>query len=240
VIYLITMVGETNRLPFDLPEGEGELVGGFHTEYSSLKFALFYLGEYINMTTVAGLATTLFLGGWRAPWPISVWPDANTGWYPLIWFLVKVLILLFCFVWLRGTLPRIRYDQLMRFGWKVLIPVSLVWILVIATIRVWRTHGGSPAVYTVAGLLVVALLTLLFMGDAAAQRRAQAAEEATAQAGRPLSRGEPGTGDGGPGFPVPPMDLPHYHGIGVDMSAAEVTPEESGESRATTKEVTGA
>jgi len=134
VIYLITMVGETNRLPFDLPEGEGELVGGYHTEYSSLKFALFYLGEYINMVTVSALATTLFLGGWRAPWPISVWPDANTGWYPLIWFLAKVLILLFCFVWLRGTLPRIRYDQLMRFGWKVLIPVALVWILVIATI----------------------------------------------------------------------------------------------------------
>ena len=240
VIYLITMVGETNRLPFDLPEGEGELVAGYHTEYSSLKFALFYLGEYINMTTVAGLATTLFLGGWRAPWPISVWPDANTGWYPLIWFLVKVLILLFCFVWLRGTLPRIRYDQLMRFGWKVLIPVALVWILVIATIRVWRTHGGSPAVYTVAGLLVVALLTVLFMGDAAAQRRAQAAEEAAAQAGQPPRTGEPGTGDGGPGFPVPPMDLPHYHGIGVDMSPSEVTPEESGESRATTKEVTGA
>ena len=239
VIYLITMVGETNRLPFDLPEGEGELVGGFHTEYSSLKFALFYLGEYINMTTVSALATTLFLGGWRAPWPISVWPDANTGWYPLIWFLAKVLILLFCFVWLRGTLPRIRYDQLMRFGWKVLIPVALVWILVIATIRVWRTHGGSPAVYTVAGLLVVALLTLLFLGDAAAQRRAQAAEEA-AQAGPPPRTGEPGADDGGPGFPVPPMDLPHYHGIGVDVSPAEVTPEESGESRATTKEVTGA
>ena len=240
VIYLITMVGETNRLPFDLPEGEGELVGGFHTEYSSLKFALFYLGEYINMVTVAGLATTLFLGGWRAPWPISVWPDANTGWYPLIWFLAKVLILLFCFVWLRGTLPRIRYDQLMRFGWKVLIPVSLVWILVIATIRVWRTHGGSPAVYTVAGLLIVALLTLLFLGDAAAQRRTQAAEEAAAQAGLPARAGEPGADDDGPGFPVPPMDLPHYHGIGVDVSPAEVTPEESGESRATTKEVTGA
>jgi NADH-quinone oxidoreductase subunit H len=240
VIYLITMVGETNRLPFDLPEGEGELVGGYHTEYSSLKFALFYLGEYINMTTVSALATTLFLGGWRAPWPISAWPDANTGWYPLIWFLVKVLILLFCFVWLRGTLPRIRYDQLMRFGWKVLIPVALVWILVIATIRVWRTHGGSPAVYTVAGLLVVALLTLLFMGDAAAQRRAQATEEAAAQAAQPPRTGEPGADDGGPGFPVPPMDLPHYHGIGVDMSPSEVTPEESGESRATTKEVTGA
>jgi NADH-quinone oxidoreductase subunit H len=239
VIYLITMVGETNRLPFDLPEGEGELVGGYHTEYSSLKFALFYLGEYINMVTVSALATTLFLGGWRAPWPISVWPDANTGWYPLIWFLAKVLILLFCFVWLRGTLPRIRYDQLMRFGWKVLIPVALVWILVIATIRVWRTHGGSPAVYTVAGLLVVALLTLLFLGDAAAQRRAQAAEEA-AQAAPPPRTGEPGADDGGPGFPVQPMDLPHYHGIGVDVSPAEVTPEESRESRATTKEVTGA
>src|SRR6202044_35296 len=153
VIYLITMVGETNRLPFDLPEGEGELVGGYHTEYSSLKFALFYLAAYINMTTVSALATTLFLGGWRAPWPISVWPDANTGWYPLIWFVIKGLILLFCFVWLRGTLPRIRYDQLMRFGWKVLIPIALVWILVLATIRVWRTHGGSPAVYTVAGVL---------------------------------------------------------------------------------------
>ena len=240
LIYLVTMVGETNRLPFDLPEGEGELVAGYHTEYSSMKFAMFYLAEYVNMITVSALATTLFLGGWRAPWPISVWPDANTGWYPLIWFLVKVLILLFCFVWLRGTLPRIRYDQLMRFGWKVLIPVALVWILVIATIRVWRTHGGSPAVYTVAGLLVVALLTVLFMGDAAAQRRAQAAEEAAAQAGQPPRTGEPGTGDGGPGFPVPPMDLPHYHGIGVDMSPSEVTPQESGESRATTKEVTGA
>jgi NADH-quinone oxidoreductase subunit H len=151
---------------------------------------------------------------------------------------------LFFFVWLRGTLPRIRYDQLMRFGWKVLIPASLVWILVIATIRVWRTHGGSPAVYTVAGLLVVALLTLLFMGDAAAQRRAQAAEEAAAQTGLPVRAGrtaaEAGPADGGPGFPVPPMDLPHYHGIGVDVSPSEVTPEESGESRATTKEVTGA
>jgi len=164
-----------------------------------------------------------------------VWPDANTGWYPLLWFLIKVLLVLFFFVWLRGTLPRIRYDQLMRFGWKVLIPISLVWILVIATIRVWRTHGGSPAVYTVAGLLVVALLTVLFMGDAAAQRRTQAAEEAAAGGALPVrgagTAGEPGPADGGPGFPVPPMDLPHYHGIGVDVSPSEVTPEESGESR---------
>jgi NADH-quinone oxidoreductase subunit H len=162
----------------------------------------------------------------------------------MLWFVAKVVILLFCFIWLRGTLPRIRYDQLMRFGWKVLIPVSLVWILVIATIRVWRTHGGSPAVYTVAGLLVVALLTLLFLGDAAAQRRAQAAEEAAAQAGVPLgaegSAGGPGPADGSPAFPIPPMDLPHYHGVGVDVSPSQITPEESGEPRATTKEVTGA
>ena len=170
-IYLITMVGETNRLPFDLPEGEGELVGGFHTEYSSLKFALFYLAEYINMTTVAALATTLFLGGWRAVWPITIWSGANTGWWPLLWFLAKVLILLFCFVWLRGTLPRIRYDQLMSFGWKVLIPVSLTWILMIATIRVWRQHGGSTPVYIVGGALLGALLLLAWAGDVAAERR---------------------------------------------------------------------
>jgi NADH-quinone oxidoreductase subunit H len=241
VIYLITMVGETNRLPFDLPEGEGELVGGFHTEYSSLKFALFYLAEYINMTTVAGLATTLFLGGWHAPWPISVWSGANSGWYPIIWFLAKVGILLFCFIWLRGTLPRIRYDQLMRFGWKVLIPASLVWILVIATIRVWRTHGGSPAVYTVAGLLLVTLLALLFMADSALQRRqaeAAGATEATevteAAAGRERA---PAVPDDAPAFPVPPMDLPHYHGVGVTVSTEHEAP---GAANGTTKEVTGA
>ena len=95
VIYLITMVGETNRLPFDLPEGEGELVAGYHTEYSSLKFALFYLAEYVSMITVSALATTLFLGGWHAVWPISAWSGANSGWWPVLWFLTKVGILLF-------------------------------------------------------------------------------------------------------------------------------------------------
>src|SRR5690348_2302128 len=188
LIYLITMVGETNRLPFDLPEGEGELVGGFHTEYSSLKFALFYLAEYINVATVAALATTLFLGGWRAPWPITVWPDANTGWWPLLWFLAKVLILMFCFVWLRGTLPRIRYDQLMTFGWKVLVPASLAWILMIATIRVWRQHGGSAPVYIVGGAILGALLLLAWMGDVAAEkRRAAAAPSAAPASGAPAS-----------------------------------------------------
>jgi NADH-quinone oxidoreductase subunit H len=262
VIYLITMVGETNRLPFDLPEGEGELVGGYHTEYSSLKFALFYLAEYINMTTVAALATTLFLGGWRAPWPLSVWPDANTGWWPLLWFVGKVLILLFCFVWLRGTLPRIRYDQLMAFGWKVLIPVSLAWIMMIATIRVWRQqHHHSVAVYIVGGAIVAALILLAWAGDVAAERRRAAAAEVPAAAAAggapPGGAAEPGavvpagTGSAGaPRFPVPPLDLPHYHGVGVAaspagssptaMSAGAAASDPSAVATATVEEVTGA
>src|ERR671920_2066766 len=137
VIYAISAVGETNRAPFDLPEAESELVGGFHTEYSSLKFALFFLAEYINMITVSALATTLFFGGWRAPWPISSINDGmfNEGWWPVLWFLVKLWLFLFFFVWVRGSLPRVRYDQFMRFGWKFLIPASLLWIVAVATIR---------------------------------------------------------------------------------------------------------
>ena len=134
VIYVIAMVGETNRAPFDLPEAEGELVGGFHTEYSSLKFALFFLAEYINMATVSALATTLFLGGWHAPWPIiQLWEGADSGYWPLLWFFGKMLLFIFMFIWLRGSLPRLRYDQFMAFGWKRLIPISLVWIIAVAT-----------------------------------------------------------------------------------------------------------
>jgi NADH-quinone oxidoreductase subunit H len=140
VIYAIAVVGETNRAPFDLPEAESELVGGFHTEYSSLKFALFFLAEYINMVTVSALAATLFLGGWRAPWPLSIWDGANSGWWPMLWFFGKVVLALFVFIWLRGTLPRLRYDQFMSFGWKVLIPASLVWIVAVAFIRKMRSE----------------------------------------------------------------------------------------------------
>jgi NADH-quinone oxidoreductase subunit H len=141
LVYATSMVGETNRAPFDLPEAEGELVGGFHTEYSSLKFAMFMLAEYVNMTTVSALATTMFLGGWHAPWPINMWDGSNTGWWPLLWFTGKVWAFLFVYFWLRATLPRLRYDQFMSLGWKILIPVSLVWIAIVATTHSLRTHG---------------------------------------------------------------------------------------------------
>jgi NADH-quinone oxidoreductase subunit H len=202
IIYVVTMVGETNRVPFDLPEGEGELVAGYHTEYSSMKFAMFYLAEYINMTTVSALATTLFLGGWRAPWPLSLWAGANSGWWPMLWFVVKVLLLLFGYVWLRGTLPRVRYDQLMALGWKVLIPLSIVWIMLIAALKSWRndTHNVIPIVVGV--LILVILVVLVGMWDSAAQRQAARYEEPAGPAGAEI-----------PAFPVPPMDLPHYHGV---------------------------
>jgi NADH-quinone oxidoreductase subunit H len=209
VIYVITMVGETNRLPFDLPEGEGELVGGFHTEYSSLKFALFYLAEYVNMITVSALATTLFLGGWHAIWPISIWSGANSGWWPVLWFLAKLVAFLFLFIWLRGSLPRIRYDQLMQLGWKILIPAALAWTLLIATLRVWRRQGGSTGIYLVGGAIVLVLLALAFAWDFATQRaaeRREAEEEESAE----QDRGS---------FPVPAMDLPHYHGLPAGLSA---------------------
>ncbi len=164
LVYVTSMVGETNRAPFDLPEAEGELVGGFHTEYSSLKFAMFMLAEYVNMTTVSALATTMFLGGWHAPWPINMWEGANSGWWPLLWFTGKVWAFLFCYFWLRASLPRLRYDQFMALGWKVLIPVSLVWIAIVASSRSLRAAGetawanGLIAVGTVFALLVATVL----------------------------------------------------------------------------------
>ena len=142
VIYAISMVGETNRAPFDLAEAEGELVGGFHTEYSSLKFALFFLAEYVNIVAVSALATTLFLGGYRALPGLGFTESWLGGWFTVIWFLAKVVFFFFIFVWLRGTLPRLRYDQFMKFGWKVLIPFSLLWILIVSTLRVLSQQGA--------------------------------------------------------------------------------------------------
>ncbi|HEY1624746.1 MAG TPA: NADH-quinone oxidoreductase subunit NuoH [Streptosporangiaceae bacterium] len=222
LIYLVTMVGETNRLPFDLPEGEGELVAGYHTEYSSMKFAMFYLAEYINMTTVSALATTLFLGGWRAPIPLSLWSGANSGWWPMLWFVIKVMLLLFGFVWLRGTLPRVRYDQLMALGWKILIPVSVVWILAVATIKTWQLDRNNKVSYVIAGLVLVLIVIMVVLYDGNAQRRTAFHEEGRARA----------AGGESPSFPVPPIDLPHYHGLTDQHGDLETT--------STTKEVTGA
>ncbi|MEY9962171.1 NADH-quinone oxidoreductase subunit H [Streptacidiphilus sp. MAP12-16] len=196
VVYIISMVGETNRAPFDLPEAEGELVGGFNTEYSSLKFAMFMLAEYINMVTVSAVASTLFLGGWRAPWPVSAfWAGANHGWWPMLWIILKIQLLLFFFIWLRGTLPRLRYDQFMKLGWKVLIPVSLVWLVMVATFRALRDQGyslGRDAI--IAGGVVVAVLLLSLVWDALRKKEQpvqdQAPEEFDPMAG---------------GFPVPPL-----------------------------------
>jgi NADH-quinone oxidoreductase subunit H len=215
LVYVITMMGESNRIPFDLPEGEGELVGGFHTEYSSLKFAMFFLAEYLNLATLSALATTLFLGGWRAPAPIStVWEGANHGWWPVLWFLIKVWLFIFFFVWLRGSLPRVRYDQLMRLGWKVLMPVSLGWIMLVATVRELRNQEFEVfqifvfSAIAVAVLMLATILWEVLRGEGGKEKE----EEAPAAQG-PAGGDAAGAARGFPGgFPVPPMDAPHYHG----------------------------
>ncbi|MCE3030988.1 NADH-quinone oxidoreductase subunit NuoH [Streptomyces sp. CMSTAAHL-2] len=198
LLYIVTMVGETNRAPFDMPESEGDLVGGFNTEYSSIKFAMFMLAEYVNMVTVSAVSTTLFLGGWRAPWPISTfWAGANHGWWPMLWFVIKVQLLLFFFIWLRGTLPRVRYDQLMKLGWKVLIPVSVTWLMLVASVRALRNeHYGFADIALYVGGGVLALLLISFVVDIF-REKAQAVEQAAAdQAGFDPMAG---------GFPVPPL-----------------------------------
>jgi NADH-quinone oxidoreductase subunit H len=175
VIYAISMVGETNRAPFDLAEAEGELVGGFHTEYSSLKFALFFLAEYVNIVAVSSLATTLFLGGYHALPGLGFTETWLGGWFTMVWYFLKVLFFFFIFVWLRGTLPRMRYDQFMQFGWKVLIPVSLFWIMVVSTLRIMsQRNTGRPVImgFTVGVVLIVLAVTSLF--DSAKRRRREA------------------------------------------------------------------
>ncbi len=199
LVYVISMVGETNRAPFDLPEAEGELVGGFHTEYSSLKFAMFMLAEYVNMTTVSALATTLFLGGWQAPWPLSLIAGANTGWWPLLWLVGKVWGFLFLFMWLRATLPRLRYDQFMALGWKVLIPISLAWIMIVSIVRTLRLQGYEswPVVLAFAAVIAVVAIAGALWNT---MRRRTARPAAAAIAEPP-----PGA------FPVPPIPAKEVH-----------------------------
>ncbi len=201
LIYITAMTGETNRAPFDLPEAEGELVGGFHTEYSSLKFALFFLAEYINMVTVSALATTLFLGGWMAPWPLSLWDGANQGWWPMLWWLLKVQIFIFVFIWLRGTLPRLRYDQFMKFGWKLLIPVSIVWIIIVAIARALRNdvNFSNQSLLLVGAAVIILLLLISRAFQVRADREQAALDEAVAADALAIADAAAG------GFPVPPM-----------------------------------
>jgi NADH-quinone oxidoreductase subunit H len=140
-IFCIAAVAETNRAPFDLVEAEQELVGGFHTEYSGLRFGMFYLSEYTGMVSMSAVAVTLFLGGWGGP----TWTGEIPGWIstllPVVWFYLKVLVLLFMYIWIRATLPRFRYDQLMQLGWKRLIPVALLWLMASTLVIAWRQFG---------------------------------------------------------------------------------------------------
>lgn len=198
ILYVISMVGETNRLPFDLPEAEGELVAGFMTEYSSMKFAWFFLAEYMNMINVSAVAATLFMGGWQAPWPQS-WPGAeflNSGIMPPLWLILKIWLLMFVFVWIRGSLLRFRYDQFMKLGWKVLIPVGLGWLVFFSVGRAaFDAWDRDLNVYDAVAGLIAILLTIAvisFIKGEPVEKPEPEREELDAFAG---------------GFPVPP--LPH-------------------------------
>ncbi len=167
VIFLIAATAELNRPPFDLVEAEQELVGGFHTEYSSIRFALFYLAEFMNTITISAIVVTLFLGGPNGP-------DFTTvGWLSgLLWFFIKLMLFLFAFVWLRATLPRFRYDQLMDLGWKLLIPLSLGWLLVLASYDVAGDRGWNRAAAVIVVLAIMAALAgLLALALRAARQR---------------------------------------------------------------------
>ena len=160
VIFVIAGTAELNRPPFDLVEAEQELVGGFHTEYSSIRFALFFLAEFMNMITMSAIAVTLFLGGPNGPILIK-----QVAWvWPILWFFLKVMAFLFTFVWLRATLPRLRYDQLMDLGWKLLIPASLGWFLLIAALNIGEDRGWSTFLIVPIGLIVLSLAALLLNG----------------------------------------------------------------------------
>ena len=245
IIYVVTMVGETNRLPFDLAEGEGELTGGFHTEYSSLKFAMFFLGEYVNMFTVSALATTVFLGGWQAPPGIAAINDGmfNEGWWGLLWFVVKLWLFMFFFVWLRGSLPRTRYDQFMHFGWKFLIPVTLMWVVAVAFIRGAQLGffgDSSVAVlgreFPVATLFLVGVLAVVVLSITWVWEGRQAAREAKAHPSVPQEI-DPYAG----GYPVPPLpgqSLKEPEQTPSLASARDAGPSVAGDESATTKEVT--
>ena len=200
VIYLISMVGEVNRLPFDLPEAEGELVAGHMTEYSSMKFGWFYLSEYVNMFNVSAVATTMFFGGWHAPWPLSHIEFLNGGWFGILWFFLKMWFFMLLMIWTRSTLLRFRYDQFMQLGWKRLIPISLAWLVMVAIIRAitqWVSLTLPQLIGGVAGIFVIALIVMWFADsrDARKEVLAQAEKQERLANFDPMADG----------FPVPPL-----------------------------------
>ena len=183
VIYLISMVGEVNRLPFDLPEAEGELVAGHMTEYSSMKFGWYYLAEYINMLNVSAVAATMFLGGWHAPWPFSHWD----------WLTLKIWFFMWLMIWTRGTLLRFRYDQFMNLGWKGLMPIALGWIVVVALLRgvqSWLPESTTLVIALIMGLIVLVAVVVYLIGEPEQDEEIDADEPFDAFAG---------------GYPAPPI-----------------------------------
>jgi NADH-quinone oxidoreductase subunit H len=235
IVYMIAMVAETNRAPFDLVECEQELVSGFLTDYSGFRYAIYFLAEYINMATVSAVATTLFFGGYRAPWPIpwiiQINPSAlswlDSGWMGLFWFTAKLLIFIGMFVWLRGTLPRFRYDQFMDLGWKVLIPVSIAWIVLVSGVRVLQTHNILNSNWALGGVAVVLVLLLAYL--AWDWRRGGDEEELSETSRMPLyDTGEFDPFEGG--YPVPPMPgqvLPELVGVLRSSGSDDFTDPES-------------
>ena len=210
VIFVIAIFGEANRTPFDLPEGETEIVGGYLTEYSSMRFAMFYMAEYMALANVSAVCVTIFLGGYRAPIPFN-WLGLDHAYWGLIWFIVKTVLFMGFMVWVRATVPRFRYDQFMRLGWRWLIPISLVWVVLVATFRVARTEGWfrEPIFIGVGAAVVVVILAIIFFGGREpVEPEPQPDKEFDAFAG---------------GFPVPPRPgqvLPELAGV-VSSQASE-------------------
>ncbi|ALN15365.1 NADH-quinone oxidoreductase subunit NuoH [Acidipropionibacterium acidipropionici] len=213
VIYVITMFGESNRTPFDMSECEQELVSGYSTEYSGFPYGMYYLAEYINMATLSAVCTTLFLGGYGAPWPFNLIGVLDQGWFGLVWFFLKTQLVIFFFVWVRASIPRITYETLMGLGWKVLIPVSLVWVLLLAF---WRTAGAqgwlaSPVFVGAVVVIVLGLIAFIMFGGSQEEPPEPEPVVFDAFAG---------------GYPVPPMPgqtLPDSYDI-VHSETAEAAP----------------
>ena len=245
LVYCVAMVGETNRAPFDLAEAEGELVGGFNTEYSSMRFGLFFLAEYINMINVSAIATTLFLGGWQAPWPVSLLPFANTGYWTVLWFFIKVLLFVFVFVWLRGSLPRIRYDQFMSIGWKVLIPISLVWIVLVGAVRVLRNAEGftTTEVLLWVGLPLALILIAAIAWPGNKVRDDEDIEDELDLQDAAVDGSGTVVAEARGRYPVPPLDLkvpaPPIRSARAAQQGSERVPVPSGVSGATPHELPG-